>query len=101
MLDCETNDKNCFVWSRIAHLHSITNSLDHHPSKVSVYRQLNIQGFDFTTEFNCSDAYNFEKLTNLSKNKIEKFFYQDQSKWKNRLFHVEIIKKVSDRVVDF
>ena len=54
----KNNDKNCFIWSILASLHPCEND---HPNRVSIYIQyfneLNIDGFDFTNGFNCSDVH--------------------------------------------
>ena len=75
-----------------------------HPNRVTTYKQyfdeLNIQCFDFTNGFKCSDAHRFNQLNNLSVNIFELNFYQDQNKWKHKLIPIEISKNNSDRVVD-
>ena len=74
-------DKYCFLWSFLAYLHPCKNS---HLYKSSKYRhhpnELNIQYFDFTNGFKCSDVHKFEELDNLSINIFELNFYQDQKK---------------------
>ena len=42
------------------------------------FKELNIQDFDFTKGFKCSDAHKFEKLNNSPINIFEINFYQDQ-----------------------
>ena len=58
ILNIENNDKYCFLWSILASLHPCNNN---HPNRVSNYRQcfneLNIQDFDFTNGFKCSDIH--------------------------------------------
>ena len=75
ILSIENDDKFCFLWSILASLHPFEDS---HPDIVSIFRQyfneLNIQGFDFTNRFNCSDVNKFEKLNNLSINIFELIF---------------------------
>ena len=97
----QNNDKNCFTWSILASLHPCENN---HPNRVSNYKQyfneLNINGFDFTNGFKCSDMHRFKKLNNLSINIYELNFYQDGDKWKHNLIPIEISKNNSDRVVD-
>ena len=50
------DDKFCFIWSILAKLYPCTKD---HPNRLSNYRQyfneLNIQGFNFTNWFKCSD----------------------------------------------
>ena len=101
ILNIETNDKYCFLWSKSARLHPCNNN---HPNRVSNYRQyfneFNIQDFDFTNGFKCSDVHKFNELNNLSVNIIELNFYQDQNQWKHKLIPVEVSKNNSDRVID-
>ena len=101
ILNIENYDKYCFLWSILAYLHPRNNN---HPDRVSKYRQyfneLNIQGFDFSKGFRCSDVHKFNVLINLSVNIFEINFYQDQNKWRHELIHTEISKNKSDRVID-
>ena len=101
ILNIENNNKYCFVWSILAWLHPCNNI---HPNRVSNYRQyfdeLNIQGFDFTNGFKCSDVHKFNELNNLSVNIFELNFYQDQNQWKHKLIPIEVSKNNSDRVID-
>ena len=101
ILNIENNDKHCFVWSILASLYPCTNN---HPNRVSNYKQyineLNIQDFNFTNGFKCSDVHKFNKLNNLSVNIFELNFYQDQNQWKHKLIPIEISKNNSDRVID-
>ena len=61
---------------------------------------MNIQGFDFTNGFKCSDVHKFNEINNLSVNIFELNFYQDQNQWKHKLIPIEISKNNSDRVID-
>ena len=101
ILNVENNDKNCFLWSILAWLHPCNNN---HPNRVSNYRQyfneLNIQCFDFTDGFRCSDVHKFNESNNLSVNIFELVFYQGQNQWKHKLLPIEISKNNSDRVID-
>ena len=101
ILNVENNDKYCFLWSILAWLHPCNNN---HPNRVSNYQQyfdeLNINGFDFTYGFRCSDVHKFNELNNLSVNIFELNFYQDQNQWKHKLIPIEISKNNSDRVID-
>ena len=101
ILSFENNDKYCFLWSILAYLHPCNNN---HPNRVSNYRQyfdeLNIQGFDFSKGFKCSDVHKFNELKNLSVNIFELNFYQDQNQWKHKLIPIEISKNNSDRIID-
>ena len=101
ILNVENNDKNCFLWSIIASLHPCNNN---HPNRVTNYKQnfkeLNIQGFDFSYGFKYSDVHKFNELNNLSVEIFELIFYQDQNKWKHKLIPIEISKNNSDRVID-
>ena len=101
ILNVQNNDKYCFVWSILASLYPCENT---HPSRVNNYIQyfneLNIQSFDFTKGFKCSDVHKFNELNNLSVNIYELNFYQDGDKWKHNLIPVEISKNESDNVID-
>ena len=94
-------DKFCLIWSILASLHPCDND---HPNRVSTYKQyfneLNINGFDFTNGFKCSDVHKFEKLNNLSINIFEINFYQDKNKWKHNLIPIEISEIESDKVIN-
>ena len=100
-LNVENNDKYCFLWSLLASLHPCNNN---NPKRVSNYRQyfneLNIQIFDFTNGFKCSDVHKFNEVNNLSVNIFELNFYQDQSQWKHKLIPIQISKNESDTVID-
>ena len=65
-LNIENKEKHCFLWSILASLHRCN---DNHPNRLSSYRpyfnELNIQGFDFTNGFKCSDVHKFNELNNL------------------------------------
>ena len=101
ILNIENNDKYCFLWSILASLYLCNNN---HPNRVSNYRlyfnELNIQDFDFTNGFKCSDVHKFNEVKNLPVNIIELHFYQDQNQWKHKLFPNEVSKNKSDRVID-
>ena len=79
ILKTEIRDKFCFLSSKLASLHSCKS--DHH-NGVSNYKQffneLNIEGFDFSNRFKCSDGHKFEKLNNLSINIFELNIYLDK-----------------------
>ena len=101
MLNNEKNDKYCFLRSILAYLHPCNSN---HPNRVSNYKQnfneLNINGFDFTNGFNCRDVHKFNELNNLSVEKFEIIFYQDQNKWKHKIIPIEVRKNESDKVID-
>ena len=98
ILNIENNDKYCFLSSILADLHPCNNI---HPNRVSIHRQyLNIQGFDFSKGFRCSDVHKFNELNKLSVNIFEIDFYQDQNKWRYILIPVQISKNNLDRVID-
>ena len=61
---------------------------------------MNIQGFDFTNGFKCSDIHKFEELNNLSTNMFELNFDQDHKKWRNKPNPSEVNKNDSDPVTD-
>ena len=101
ILNIENNDKYCFIWSILAYLHPCNNN---HPNRVTNYKQyfdeLNIQDFDFTNGFKCSDVHKFNEINNLSVNIFELNFYQDQNQWKHKLIPIEISKNSADKVID-
>ena len=101
ILNIENNDKYCFLWSILAYLHPCNNN---HPNRVSNYKQsfieLNIQDFDFTNGFKCSDVHKFNELNNLSVNIFELTFCQDQNQWRHKLIPTEVSKNISDRIID-
>ena len=101
LINIEINDKYCFLWSILTHLHPCDND---HPNRVSSYKQyfseLNINGFDFTNGFKCYDVHEFEKLNNSSINIFELGFYQDKNKWKHNLIPIEISKNEPDKVIE-
>ena len=101
ILNIENNDKYCFIWSILANLYPCSKN---HPNRVSSYKQylndLNINGFDFSYGFKCSDVHKFNELNNLSIKIFELIFYQDQIKWKHKLIPIEISKINSDRFID-
>ena len=93
LINNKNDDKYCFIWSTLASLLPCNTN----PNRVPIYRQnfnqLNIQVFDFTKGFKCSDVYKVEKLNKLSFNLNELNFYQDDNKWKHKLIPLEISKK--------
>ena len=99
-LNFEKNDKYCFIWSILVSLHSCNNN---HPNRVSNYRQnfneLNIECFDFSNEFQCSDVHIFNEVNHLSINIFELKIYQGRNKWKNELIPIQVSKNESDRVI--
>ena len=100
VLNIKKDDKYCFLWSILAKLYPISDSKNGHATRVSSYvryfNELNIEGFDFTNGFKCSDMYRFEKVNNLSINMYELGFDQN----KHKLIPVEISKNESDKVID-
>ena len=101
ILNVQNNDKYCFIWSILASLHPCEND---HPNRVSnskqYFNEVNINGFDFTSGFKCSDMHKFEKLKNLSIIIYELYFNQDGDKWKHNLIPIEISKNESDNFID-
>ena len=100
ILNVQNDDKYCFLWSVLAKLHPISDSKNGHATRVSNYvpyfNELNIEGFDFSNGFKCSDMYRFEKLNNLSINIYELEIDQN----KHKLIPVQISKNKSDKVID-
>ena len=74
------------MWSILAYLHPCENNSIIVSSYRDYFNEINIEGFDFTNEFRCSDVYRFEKLNNLSINIYELGFDQN----KNKLIPIEI-----------
>ena len=85
----------------LAYLHPCNNN---HPDIVSNYRQyfneFNIEGFEFTNGFKCSDVHRFNELYNLSIDIFELNFFQDQIKWRHKLTPIEVSKIKSDGAFD-
>ena len=97
----ENKDNYCSLWSILSYLQPCDKD---HLSRVSNYKQivkeLNIDGFDFSNGFECSDDHKFEKLNDLSNNIFELTFYQDQYNCKHNSIPIQISKNESDRVID-
>ena len=64
------------------------------------FSEINIEGFDFSNGFECSDDHKIEKLINLSINIFELNFYPVKNQWKHNLIPIEIIKNESDKIID-
>ena len=96
ILNIKNDDKYCFLWSILASVYPCENNCDIATSYRKYFSRLNMEGFDFTNGFRCSDLYRFEKLNNLSINIYELGF--DPNKYK--LIPIEISKNVSDKVID-
>ena len=94
ILNFEKIDKPCLIWSILASLHPRNNN---HPNRVSNYKQyfdeININGFDFTNGFKCSDVHRFNEMNTLSMKIFEIIFYEGQNKWRHKLNPIEINKK--------
>ena len=90
ILNIENDDNYCSIWSILAKLNPCN---ENNPNRVSNYQQnfteLNIEGFDFTNGFKCSDVFKIEKINNLSINIIELNFHQDQKKWRHKFLPIE------------
>ena len=101
ILNIENINKFCFLWSILAKLYPCKNN---HTNRVSNYKQylneLNIQGFDFSNGFKCTDVHRFNELITLSVNIFEKKFHQDQNKWSHKLIPIENSKNILDRVIE-
>ena len=61
---------------------------------------MNINGFDFTKGFKCSDVHKLNELNNSSVIIFELNFYQDHNQSKLKLIPIEVSKNDSDRVID-
>ena len=101
LINIKNNYKYCFIWSILVGPHPCEND---HPNRVSNYKQyfneLNLQSFDFTNGFKCSDVHRFNELNKLSVNIFELNFYHDKDKWKHKFIPIEVSKNGSDRVID-
>ena len=97
ILYIKNDDKYCFLWSILAKIHPCENNSNIVSGYKKYFNELNIEGFDFTNGFQCSDMYRFEKLHNLSINIYELNFDQN----KHKLIPVEISKNESDKVIEF
>ena len=99
ILNIENDDKYCFLWSILAHLHPCENS---HSNRVSNYREyfgeLKTDGLEFP--FKTSDVSKFEKMNNLAINIFELQFYQEGIKWKHKLIPIEVSENNSETVID-
>ena len=95
ILNIKNNDKYCFLRSILAFLHPCENNSNIVSSYRDYFNELNIEGFDFTNEFRCSDVYRFEKLNNLSKNIYDLAFDQN----KNKVIPIEMSENESDKVI--
>ena len=75
-----------------------------HPSSVKNFRryfnEINLERFDFSIGFRCSDVQKFEKLNISSINILERNLYADGNNWKHSSIPIEISKNESDRYVD-
>ena len=96
IVNIKNDDKYCFIWSILAKLYPCETNPDRVTKYMPYFNELNIEGFDFTNGFRCSDMYRFEKLNNLSINIYELNFDQN----KHKLIPIEISKNESDKVID-
>ena len=99
ILNIENDDKYCFLWSILAHLHPCESS---HPNRVSNYREylneVKTDRLDFP--FKTSDVSKFEKMNNLAINIFELQFYQEGINWKHKLIPIEVSEENSETVID-
>ena len=101
ILNVQSNDKNCFIWSILAGLHPCVNTHSTRKNNCSQYfNELNFHSFDFTNGIKCSDVHRFNELNNLSLKIYAINFYQDGDKWKHNLIPIDISKNESDNVID-
>ena len=64
ILNIENDDKMCFIWSILDHLHPITDSKKCLPTGVSKFDELNIHNLYITNEFSWNDVHQTESLKN-------------------------------------
>ena len=98
ILNIKNYDNYCFIWSILASLYPCKNNSNIVSSYRKYFDKLNIEGFDFSNGFKCSDMYRLEKLNNLSINIYELGF--NQHNHKHKLIPIKISKNVSDKVID-
>ena len=55
ILNIKNDDKYCFLWSILAKLHPCENNSNIVSSYGKYFNEINIEGFDFTNGFKCSD----------------------------------------------
>ena len=80
ILNIQNNDTYCFVWSIwLVFILVKTIILTEFQIIINILIKINIDGFDFTNGFNCSDVHNFIAINNLSVNIYELNFYQDKN----------------------
>ena len=96
ILIIKNDDKYCFIWSILAKPHPCQNNSNIVSSYRNYFNELNIECFDFSNGFKCSDMYRFEKLNNLSINIYELNFDQN----KHKLIPIEVSKNESEKVID-
>ena len=70
-VNIKNDDNCCFVWSFSVSLHPCNFNLNKVSNYKQYFKELDIQGFDFSNGFKCSDMYKFEKLNILSYNIYE------------------------------
>ena len=101
LINNKNDDRYCFIWSILDSFHPCEND---HPNRVSNYKQyfdeLNIDGFEFSNGFKCSDVHKFRELNDLSINTFQLNSYQEKNNSKRKLIPIEISRNESDRIVD-
>ena len=94
ILNIENDDKFCFRWWILAHIHPSKNS---HPNRISNYKKIfngsNNDGFEFSSRFRCTDVHRFEKLNNLTVNVLELLSSKRSITWKHKLVPLPIKRK--------
>ena len=89
ILNIETIDRYCFIWSILASLHPCNRNQSNRVSNWKQYfNELKINGFDFSKGFKCSDVHKFNEVNNLSINVFELNSYQDQNKGNHKLIPI-------------
>ena len=96
IVNIKNSDKYCFLWSILAKLYPSENNPDRVSNDEPYFNKLNIEAFDFTNGFKCSDMYRFDRLNNLSINIYELNFDQN----KHKLIPIEISKNETDKIFD-
>ena len=104
VINYQNDEKYCFLWSTLGHLHPIADAKNGNPTRVSNHRQcfdvLNNQGFDFLNGFTCSDVHKCRQINNSCMNVFELNFYKhDYDIWRYRFFPIEISESKSERLI--
>ena len=63
LINIKNNKKYCLIWPVLASIHPCENDHTNRISNIKdCFNELDINGFDFTDGFKCSDVHKFKKL---------------------------------------